>query len=157
MLKSEIHLYQLPFASVKINLRAFWENQNYELPAYDGEKPTEDRPGYEFAYNGWKISNTIINEDFTLTLDRETVSAYPTDSGDWTLMKPKISYLVDETVCKDEQPYMVQIGDGNEHSVGVQVEHPLLKSEKGTDNEYVYFEYNWRDEYAPVRRQDLTQ
>ena len=149
MLKSEIHLYQLPFGYVKNQSTGFWENQNYELPAYDGEKPTEDRPGYEFAYNGWKINNTIINEDFTLTLDRETVSAYPTVSGDWTLMKPKISYLVDETVCTDEQPYMVQIGDGKEHSVGVQVEHPLLKSEKGTDTDYVYFKYNWWDEYAP--------
>ena len=156
MLKSEIHLYQLPFGYVKNQSTGFWENQNYELPAYDGVKPTEDRPGYEFAYNGWKINHTIIDEAFTLTQDGETVSAYPTDSGDWTLMKPKISYLVDETVCTDEQPYMVQIGDGKEHSVGVQVEHPLLKSEKGTDKEYVYFEYNWWDEYAPSETEPNT-
>lgn len=160
MLKSEIHLYDLPFGYVKNQSTGFWENQNYELPAYDGEKPTEDRPGYEFAYNGWKINNTIINENFKLTLDiifdSEIVFAYPTDSGDWTLMKPKISYLVDETVCKDEQPYMVQIGDGKEHSVGVQVEHPLLKSEKGTDTDYVYFKYNWWDEYAPSETEPNT-
>ena len=34
------------------------------------------------------------------------------------------------------------------HSIGIQVDHPLLKGKQGTDEDYVYFEYYWFDEVA---------
>ena len=40
------------------------------------------------------------------------------------------------------------IGDGKEHSIGIQVDHPLLKENQGTDEDYVYFEYYWFDEVS---------
>ena len=41
----------------------------------------------------------------------------------------------------------VTIGDGKDHTLGVQVSHPLLLSEQGNEEgEYVYFEYCWWDE-----------
>ena len=32
------------------------------------------------------------------------------------------------------------------HTVGVQVSHPLLKEQQGTEDTYVYFQYCWWDE-----------
>ena len=46
------------------------------------------------------------------------------------------------------QPFTVTIGDGKEHSIGIQVDHPLLKENQGTDEDYVYFEYYWFDEVS---------
>ena len=40
------------------------------------------------------------------------------------------------------------IGDSKEHSIGIQVDHPLLKENQGTDEDYVYFEYYWFDEVS---------
>lgn len=72
-----------------------------------------------------------------------------TVSGEYKLANPTISYLVDgktEDVDAD-QPFTVTIGDGKEHTLGVQVSHPLLLSEQGNEeDEYVYFEYCWWDE-----------
>ncbi len=46
-----------------------------------------------------------------------------------------------------DQLFTVTIGDGKEHTLGVQVSHPLMLSEQGNEeDEYVYFEYCWWDE-----------
>ena len=69
--------------------------------------------------------------------------------GIYVLQNPTISYLVDgkNEVVDADQPFTVTIGDGKEHTLGVQVSHPLLLSEQGNEeDEYVYFEYCWWDE-----------
>ena len=40
------------------------------------------------------------------------------------------------------------VGDGKKHSIGIQVDHPLLREKQGTDKDYVYFEYYWFDEVS---------
>ena len=68
----------------------------------------------------------------------------------YKLANPTISYLVDgKTENVDaNQPFTVTIGDGKEHSIGIQVDHPLLKENQGADEDYVYFEYYWFDEVS---------
>ena len=127
-----------------------WDfNNNYKLPDTNGATTGGDRPGYEYV-GGWKLSssNQVLNENEKLEatdnpFDRATVS------GEYKLANPTISYLVDgkSKPVDADQPFTVTIGDGKEHTLGVQVSHPLLLSEQGNkEGEYVYFEYCWWDE-----------
>ena len=90
----------------------------------------------------------MLNENEKLEA-KDNSSDIATVSGEYKLANPTISYLVDG---KNEdvdagQPFTVTIGDGKEHTLGVQVSHPLLLSEQGNkEGEYVYFEYCWWDE-----------
>ena len=127
-----------------------WDfNNSYKLPDTNGATSGNEHPGYEYV-GGWKLrsSNRVLNENEKLEAkynpsDRATVS------GEYKLANPTISYLVDgKTENVDaNQPFTVTIGDGKEHTLGVQVSHPLLLSEQGNEEgEYVYFEYCWWDE-----------
>ena len=124
-----------------------WDyNENYKLPDISGNSSTVAKPGYEYI-GGWKLrsSNQILDE----TKKLEAMNN-PSDTaqiaGTYKLCEPEISYIVDGKECSDDT-LTVAIGDGKEHTVGVKVDHALLKSEQGTDaNEYVYFKYCWWDE-----------
>lgn len=127
-----------------------WDfNNNYKLPDTNGASTGNDRPGYEYV-GGWKLrsSDQVLNENEKLEA-MDNPSDIATVSGEYKLANPTISYLVDgktEDVDAD-QPFTVTIGDGKEHTLGVQVSHPLLLSEQGNEeDEYVYFEYCWWDE-----------
>jgi hypothetical protein len=127
-----------------------WDfNNNYKLPDTNGASTGNDRPGYEYV-GGWKLrsSDQVLNENEKLEA-MDNPSDIATVSGEYKLANPTISYLVDgktEDVDAD-QPFTVAIGDGKEHTLGVQVSHPLLLSEQGNEeDEYVYFEYCWWDE-----------
>ncbi len=127
-----------------------WDfNNSYKLPDTNGATTGNDRPGYEYV-GGWKLrsSNQVLNENEKLEA-KDNPSDFATVSGEYKLANPTISYLVDgkaEDVNAD-QPFTVTIGDGKEHTLGVQVSHPLLLSEQGNkEGEYVYFEYCWWDE-----------
>ena len=128
-----------------------WDfNNNYKLPDTNGATSGNERPGYEYV-GGWKLSssNRVLNENEKLEAN-DNPSDRATVSGEYKLANPTISYLVDgktENVDAD-QPFTVTIGDGKEHSIGIQVDHPLLKEKQGTDKDYVYFEYYWFDEVA---------
>ena len=128
-----------------------WDfNNNYKLPDTNGATSGNERPGYEYV-GGWKLrsSNQVLNENEKLEA-KDNPSDRATVSGEYKLANPTISYLVDgktENVDAD-QPFTVTIGDGKEHSIGIQVDHPLLKENQGTDEDYVYFEYYWFDEVS---------
>ncbi len=128
-----------------------WDfNNNYKLPDTNGATSGNERPGYEYV-GGWKLrsSNQVLNENEKLEA-KDNSSDIATVSGEYKLANPTISYLVDgkpENVDAN-QPFTVTIGDGKEHSIGIQVDHPLLKEKQGTDKDYVYFEYYWFDEVA---------
>ena len=128
-----------------------WDfNNNYKLPDTNGASTGNDRPGYEYV-GGWKLSSSdrVLNENEKLEA-KDNPSDRATVSGEYKLANPTISYLVDgktEDVDAD-QPFTVTIGDGKEHSIGIQVDHPLLKENQGTDEDYVYFEYYWFDEVS---------
>ena len=128
-----------------------WDfNNNYKLPDTNGATSGNERPGYEYV-GGWKLSssNQILNENEKLEA-KDNPSDRATVSGEYKLANPTISYLVDgKTENVDaNQPFTVTIGDGKEHTLGVQVSHPLLKENQGTDEDYVYFEYYWFDEVS---------
>ena len=128
-----------------------WDfNNNYKLPDTNGATSGNERPGYEYV-GGWKLRSSyqVLNENEKLEA-KDNPSDRATVSGEYKLANPTISYLVDgktENVDAD-QPFTVTIGDGKEHTLGVQVSHPLLKENQGTDEDYVYFEYYWFDEVS---------
>mgnify|MGYP000878927309 FL=1 len=128
-----------------------WDfNNNYKLPDTNGATSGNERPGYEYV-GGWKLRSSyqVLNENEKLEA-KDNPSDRATVSGEYKLANPTISYLVDgktENVDAD-QPFTVTIGDGKEHSIGIQVDHPLLKENQGTDEDYVYFEYHWFDEVS---------
>ena len=127
-----------------------WDfNNSYKLPDTNGATSGNEHPGYEYV-GGWKLrsSNRVLNENEKLEA-KDNPSDRATVSGEYKLANPTISYLVDgKTENVDaNQPFTVTIGDGKEHTLGVQVSHPLLLSEQGNEEgEYVYFEYCWWDE-----------
>ena len=128
-----------------------WDfNNNYKLPDTNGATSGNERPGYEYV-GGWKLRSSyqVLNENEKLEA-KDNPSDRATDSGEYKLANPTISYLVDgKTENVDaNQPFTVTIGDGKEHTLGVQVSHPLLKENQGTDEDYVYFEYYWFDEVS---------
>ena len=128
-----------------------WDfNNNYKLPDTNGATSGNEHPGYEYV-GGWKLrsSNRVLNENEKLEA-KDNPSDRATVSGEYKLANPTISYLVDgKTENVDaNQPFTVTIGDGKEHTLGVQVSHPLLKENQGTDEDYVYFEYYWFDEVS---------
>lgn len=128
-----------------------WDfNNNYKLPDTNGATSGNERPGYEYV-GGWKLRSSyqVLNENEKLEA-KDNPSDRATVSGEYKLANPTISYLVDgKTENVDaNQPFTVTIGDGKEHSIGIQVDHPLLKGNQGTDEDYVYFEYYWFDEVS---------
>ena len=128
-----------------------WDfNNNYKIPDTNGATSGNERPGYEYV-GGWKLRSSyqVLNENEKLEA-KDNPSDRATVSGEYKLANPTISYLVDgKTENVDaNQPFTVTIGDGKEHSIGIQVDHPLLKENQGTDEDYVYFEYYWFDEVS---------
>ena len=128
-----------------------WDfNNNYKLPDTNGATSGNERPGYEYV-GGWRLRSSyqVLNENEKLEA-KDNPSDRATVSGEYKLANPTISYLVDgKTENVDaNQPFTVTIGDGKEHSIGIQVDHPLLKENQGTDEDYVYFEYYWFDEVS---------
>nr|WP_288690427.1 S-layer homology domain-containing protein [uncultured Anaerotignum sp.] len=124
-----------------------WDyNKNYKLPDISGNSSTVAKPGYEYI-GGWKLSSSLQILDETKKLEaKDNPSDTARIAGNYKLCEPEISYIVDGKKCSDD-PLTVAIGDEKNHTVGVKVDHALLQSEQGTeDNEYVYFEYCWWDE-----------
>ena len=148
--KQEQHLnHALPGWTYNPATKLWDFNNSYKLPDTNGATTGNDRPGYEYV-GGWKLrsSNQVLNENEKLEA-KDNPSDRATVSGEYKLANPTISYLVDgKTENVDaNQPFTVTIGDGKEHTLGVQVSHPLLLSEQGNEEgEYVYFEYCWWDE-----------
>ena len=152
--KKELHLNGKPLGYQQDNTTGFWElNGAYALPTAPGSgTPVDPKPGYEYVTGGgWKLTENdeVLDVTKNLKADQDEVTAV-SGGGKYELLAPTISYLVDgktEDVNAD-QPFTVTIGDDKEHSIGIQVDHPLLKEKQGTDEDYVYFEYYWFDEVA---------
>ena len=149
--KQEQHLnHALPGWTYNPATKLWDFNNNYKLPDTNGATSGNERPGYEYV-GGWKLRSSyqVLNENEKLEA-KDNPSDRATVSGEYKLANPTISYLVDgktENVDAD-QPFTVTIGDSKEHSIGIQVDHPLLKENQGTDEDYVYFEYYWFDEVS---------
>lgn len=151
--ETELHLNGKPLGYQLDNTTGFWElNDAYALPTAQGSgTPVDPKPGYEYVTGGgWKLeeNNEVLDVTKNLKADQDEVTAV-SGGGKYELLAPTISYLVDgeSKVVDANQPFTVTIGDDKEHTLGVQVSHPLLLSEQGNEvDEYVYFEYCWWDE-----------
>ena len=152
--KTELHLNGKSLKYQQDNTTGFWElNDAYALPTAPGSgTPVDPKPGYEYVTGGgWKLTENdeVLDVTKDLKADTDKVTAV-SGGGKYELLAPTISYLVDgkSKPVDADQPFTVTIGDGKEHSIGIQVDHPLLKEKQGTDKDYVYFEYYWFDEVA---------
>ena len=149
--KQEKHLNHARLGWTYNSATKLWDfNNNYKLPDTNGATTGNEHPGYEYV-GGWKLSssNQVLNENEKLEAQNNP-SDRATVSGEYKLANPTISYLVDGKAedVNANQPFTVTIGDDKEHSIGILVDHPLLKEKHGTDKDYVYFEYYWFDEVA---------
>ena len=152
--ETELHLNGKPLGYQLDNTTGFWElNDAYALPTAQGSgTPVDPKPGYEYVTGGgWKLkeNDEVLDVTKNLKADQDAVTTV-SGGGKYEILAPTISYLVDgESKLVDaNQPFTVTIGDGKEHSIGIQVDHPLLKENQGTDEDYVYFEYYWFDEVS---------
>ena len=151
--ETELHLNGKPLGYQLDNTTGFWElNDAYALPTAQGSgTPVDPKPGYEYVTGGgWKLieNGEVLDVTKNLKADQDAVTAV-SGGGKYEILAPTISYLVDgkSKPVDADQPFTVTIGDGKEHTLGVQVSHPLLLSEQGNEeDEYVYFEYCWWDE-----------
>jgi len=153
--ESEYHLNYRLLGYQKNATTGFWEFDNsYALPEAPASS-AEQKPGYDYI-GGWSGTDNA-NKAFTLQNDKPLNVTPRSDGtvrvtsgqGTYVLQNPTISYLVDgkSKPVDADQPFTVTIGDGKEHTLGVQVSHPLMLSEQGNEeDEYVYFEYCWWDE-----------
>ena len=153
--KSEYHLNYRLLGYQKNATTGFWEfDDSYALPEAPASS-AEQKPGYDYI-GGWSgadganIAFTLQNDEpLNVTPRSDGTVRVTSGQGTYVLQNPTISYLVDgkSKPVDADQPFTVTIGDGKEHTLGVQVSHPLLLSEQGNEeDEYVYFEYCWWDE-----------
>ena len=151
---TELHLNGKSLKYQQDNTTGFWElNDAYALPTAPGSgTPVDPKPGYEYVTGGgWKLreNDEVLDVTKDLKADQDEVTAV-SGGGKYELLAPTISYLVDgeSKPVNADQPFTVTIGDGKKHSIGIQVDHPLLKKNQGTDGDYVYFKYYWFDEVS---------
>ena len=153
--ESEYHLNYRLLGYQKNATTGFWEfDDSYALPEAPASS-AEQKPGYDYI-GGWSGKDgadkafTLQNDEpLNVTPRSDGTVSVKSGQGTYVLQNPTISYLVDgkNEVVDADQPFTVTIGDGKEHTLGVQVSHPLLLSEQGNkEGEYVYFEYCWWDE-----------
>ena len=121
----------------------FWVyNENYELPVI--QKPISAAIGYT---SGWTNENVILNENIILNFSDDVVNRIYTftPTTEPVLLNPTIVPTVNDVEQESFSDLVVTLGEGTS-TVGVSVSHPLLRSDAGTEEDYVYFEYAWWDE-----------
>lgn len=121
-------------------------NENYRLPKLVNPS-AQEKPGYDLC---WAVSGKPLTEDSTLSADKETVRLNYYNYT-YAIQQPAISATIDGEVKADFEggiPVLdVELnGKDDVRHVGVQVSHPLLRDQSGTEEDYVYFKYRWWDE-----------
>lgn len=116
----------------------FWVlDESYRLPALEGTPAA--RPGYDVS---WTLDGRALTDTGTL----ETNQTSPKAAVSYALQDPTVAFSVDGA-AQGSAELTVEL-DGQPHTAGVTVSHPLLLEEQGSrEGEYVYFRYCWWDEY----------
>lgn len=116
----------------------FWaKNEQYELPP--ASPASADKPGYDYS---WMLGNNKL----TNTSKIDTNISNPSATLAYSLQEPTVQYAVDGQV-QESSRLTVTWREGETHTAGVQVDHPLLLTRQGEkETEYVYFKYCWWDE-----------
>ena len=125
----------------------YWTlNKDYTLPGKPDnvDEPAAGQVGY------WDLNGDELKADSKLPaapVATELTAEWKTRTE---LVKPTIAYTLNGKV----QGYMtdskwkvleVPYVNGQPGTIGVQVDHPLLKENHGTADNYVYFKYRWLD------------
>lgn len=125
----------------------YWKlDKSYALPGKpDGAaEPAAGQVGY-WDLNGdelkadSKLPATPVATELTAEWKTRTELVKPTIA--YTLNGKVQGYMTDSKWKVLEVPYV----NGQPGTIGVQVDHPLLKENHGTDDNYVYFKYRWLD------------
>lgn len=125
----------------------YWKlNTGYALPGKpdSAAAPAAGQVGY------WDLNGDELKADSKLPATPAAAEL----TAVWTvvekLAEPTISYTVNgEDVGEVYKVFMVPYVNGQPGKIGVKASHPLLKSENGTDDNYVYFKYRWLDSNYP--------
>lgn len=125
----------------------YWKlNTGYALPGKpdSAAEPAVGQVGY-WDLNGdelkadSKLPATPVATELTAEWKTRTELVKPTIA--YTLNGKVQGYMTDSKWKVLEVPYV----NGQPGTIGVQVDHPLLKENHGTDDNYVYFKYRWLD------------
>ena len=116
----------------------FWAvNQDYLLPQPAGEQVS--KPGYNTF---WTVDDKKLTDSGKINITSDN----PTVEIDYVIQNPTIQPVADGTVQADFHTLSIDLDAAGPHTVGVQVSHPLLNEQQGTEDTYVYFQYCWWDE-----------
>ena len=121
----------------------FWTlNSDYTLP------DASSNPSVPVGFTAkWMLNGKTLKNDSTISATDDTGNIAEATYS-LTLVNPKLSFTKNgevQNVTANPPAISVALTKSKEQSVGVKVTHPLLKSEYGTDDEYVYFLYAWSD------------
>lgn len=125
----------------------YWQlNADYTLPGKpdSASMPAAGQVGY------WDLNGDELEKDSKLPetpTATELTAVWKTRS---VLIEPTVYYTLNGVVGKEltslDPPVLkVPYVDGAPGKIGVYVDHPLLKSKDGTNDNYVYFKYRWID------------
>lgn len=126
----------------------YWTlNTSYALPtAPTGQEPAAGQVGY------WELNGDELKADSKLPatpVETELTAEWKTRTE---LVEPTVYYTLNgvrqgKLTSFDKGLPLLEVPciNGNPGKIGVQIDHPLLKSNSGTDGNYVYFKYRWID------------
>ena len=142
--QSKLLNYSLLYQDETLGSNHYWLlNPDYELPELPDPPET---PGTGYAY-GWIAGGEVLTETSAITQSMGIRNGRLTLAAGTVLMKPEITVMVDgepavSTGSGTHYKVEVTLTEGEEHSVGLQISHPLL----GAEGESVSFRYRWWDE-----------
>lgn len=126
----------------------YWKlDKSYALPtAPTGQEPAAGQVGY------WDLNGDELKADSKLPaapVKTELTAEWKTRTE---LVEPTVYYTLNgvrqgKLTSFDKGLPLLEVPciNGNPGKIGVQIDHPLLKSNSGTDGNYVYFKYRWID------------
>ena len=125
----------------------YWTlNKNYALPGKpdSAAAPAAGQVGY------WELNSDELKADSKLPATPAATELTAEWKTRTELVEPTVyctlNGVVKDTLTSLTPPELaVPYVDGNPGKIGVYVDHPLLKANNGTDDNYVYFKYRWID------------
>ena len=127
----------------------YWKrNTSYALP----DKPDTAAVPAAGQVGYWELNGDELTADSKLPatpVATELTAVWKTRS---VLVEPTVYYTLNgvrqgKLTSFDKGLPLLEVPriNGNPGKIGVQIDHPLLKSNSGTDDNYVYFKYRWID------------
>ena len=131
---------KLNYKSIQYELdgdTGFWKlNESYTLP-----DPPANAGTASVGYNTrWTLDDDELTKDSVLNVTGDSATAIYTA----TLVPLEINYSKNGELQSNEN-FTVELTKAKKQSIGVKVSHPLLLTEQGTAEDYVFITYSWSD------------